>query len=121
MTKKDLDDLEKPDTMVHRGILSKEGNPSKVFMLLELKRIPVRFVIMKSRQNLLRYTLNESIESMILQVYEALKVDSRRGDFVNLVQKDMETLEIELSEEDISSCTQSQWENMFMNKLELMP
>ena len=34
MTKKDLDDLEKPDTMVHRGILSKEGNPSKVFMLL---------------------------------------------------------------------------------------
>ena len=29
--KKDLDDLEKPDTMVHRGILCTEGNPSKVF------------------------------------------------------------------------------------------
>ena len=49
------------------------------------------------------------MESMIQQVYETLKVDSRKGDFVNLVQRDMETLEIDLSKEGISTFTHSRW------------
>ena len=87
MTKQDLDDLDNPDTMVHRGILSTEGNPSKVFMQLELGSIPMRFVIMKRRLNFLKSILNENMESMIRQVFETMKVDSRKGNFVNLVQK----------------------------------
>ena len=38
---------------------------------------------------------------MIRQVYEALKSDSRKGDFVYLVEKDIEDIKIDLSEEEI--------------------
>ena len=117
ITKKDLDDLEKPDTMVHRGILCTEGNPSKVFMHLEFGSIPVRFVIMEKRLNFLKYILNESMESMIRQVFEALKVDSRKGDFVALVKEDIETLNIDLSEEDITLITKLQWKKYVHEKV----
>ena len=78
ITKLDLDLLEKPVAMVHRNILSDHGNPSKVFMFLELGTIPVRFVMMEKRLKFLRYILNESITSMIRQVYEVQKLDSKK-------------------------------------------
>ena len=42
--KKDLERLEKPDTMIQRNILGTSGNPSKAFMYLELGFIPVKFM-----------------------------------------------------------------------------
>ena len=42
---------------------------------------------------------------MIRQVYETLKLDSRKGDFVHLIKQDMEDLDLELTEEEIQICT----------------
>ena len=61
ITQKDLDTLEKPDTMLQRNILSLYGNPSKVFMYLELGIIPVRFVMMEKILNFLKYILNQNM------------------------------------------------------------
>ena len=49
ITKGELDSLEKPDTMMQRSILKTNGNPSKVFMYLELGILPVKYVMMKKR------------------------------------------------------------------------
>ena len=42
----DITKLTMPDTMLHRQILSSTGNPSKVFMSLELGVVPVRYALM---------------------------------------------------------------------------
>ena len=78
ISKGDLDLLEKPDTMVQRSILSNFGNPSKVFMYLELGVVPVKYVMMEKRLKFLRYILNESMTSMIRRVYDVQKLDSRK-------------------------------------------
>ena len=49
----------------------------------------------------MKYILDESISSMIRQVYETLKEDSRKGEFADLVIKDLEEVKIDLSEEGI--------------------
>ena len=46
ITLKDLEDLEKPDIILQRKILSSSGNPSKCFMQLELGLIPLKFIMM---------------------------------------------------------------------------
>ena len=94
LIQKDIDTLEEPDTMLQRNILSLYGNPSKVFMHLELGIIPVRFVIMEKRLNFLKYLLNQNMNSMIRQVYEVLKTESRKGGFYHLAQQDMSDLKI---------------------------
>ena len=42
---------------------------------------------------------------MVGQVYSALKQESRKGDFVNLVQADLQEVKINLSDESILSMT----------------
>ena len=51
---------------------------------------------------------------MIRQVYETLKTDSIKGDFVDLVKKDMIDLDIDMTEEEISNIPRSQWKK-FVN------
>lgn len=99
ITKKNIEDLEKPDTSLQRNILSVHGNPSKCFMQLELGIIPVMFVIKQKRLNFLHYILTESTESLVKQVYLELKADNRKGDLVSLLNSDKEDLEINLSDD----------------------
>ena len=49
---------------------------------------------------------------MVRQVYETLKTDSRKGDFVYLIKQDMKDLDIDLTEEDIEMCTKIQWKKI---------
>ena len=103
--------------MLHRNILSTCGNPSKVFMCLELGLIPVNFVIMEKRLSFLRYILTEPMNTMIRQVYEELKNESRKGDFVDLVRRDMDDLNIELSDDEIKLVNKSQWKKYVHEKV----
>ena len=67
---------------------------------------------MGKRLKFLRYILNKDINSMVRQVYETLKTDSRKGDFVYLIKQDMKDLDIDLTEEDIEMCTKIQWKKI---------
>ena len=46
LTEINLAKLQLPDTLLHKTLVSTSGNPSKVFMYLELRVIPVKHVIM---------------------------------------------------------------------------
>ena len=109
ITKKDIKALEKPDTFLQRSILTQSGNPCKVFMNLELGILPIKYVILEKRLKFLRYILNENKTSMIRKVYDELKKDSRKGDFIDLVVKDMEDIGIDLSEEEIQCSSKLEW------------
>ena len=56
---------------------------------------------------------------MIRQVYEVQKTDFRRGDFCDLVKKDMEDLKIEISDEYINTFTKVQWKKYVHEKTKL--
>ena len=81
-------------------------------MCLEMGVIPVKYVLMAKRVNLLHYILNENTSSTMKQVYEALKCDSRKGDFYSLVQKDTKDLKIQCDETMITNYSKSQWKNL---------
>ena len=117
VTEADITKLTMPDTMLHRSMLSTSGNPSKVFMCLELGIIPVKYVMMKKRINFLNYILNESTTSIIRQVYDVLKQDSRKGDFFNLVQKDLKHCNIQMTEEEIKNHTKTRWKILVSDKV----
>ena len=70
-------------------------------MMLELGIIPVRFVIMQKQMQFLQNILQESTDSMISRVFQTLKEDSTKGDFVALTNKDK--LELEITFTDIDS------------------
>ena len=75
--------------------------------MLEVGIIPVKFVIMQKQLIFLQYILKQSIDTMIRKVYDTMKEDSRKGDFVNLTENDKQELEIDFSDEEIKSM--SKW------------
>ena len=109
---KDVENLGKCDTVLLRKILSENGNPSKVFMFLEHGIVPVKFIMKGKQANFLKYMLNENMGSMLKEVYEALKSDSRKGDFVYQVTQDLKDLKISRSEETTRNCSKSQWKKV---------
>ena len=116
ITEANIAKLTMPDTMLQRSLLSTSGNPSKVFMCLELGIIPVKFVLMKKRMTFLNYILNESITSTIRQVYEELKNDSRKGDFSQLVHKDLKYCNVKMTEEEIRNHSKKRWKGLVSKK-----
>ena len=101
--------------MLHRQRLSTSGNPSKVFMCLELRVVPVKFVIMTKLLNMLHSILNESTSSTNYQVYEVLKKESRKGDFYNLSRKYLKDLNMNLKEEQIQGFSKTKWKTCVKN------
>ena len=112
ITQENENDLEKPDIMLQRKLLTHCGNPSKVFMCLELGVVPVKFVIMAKRVQFLKTILDESMNSTMRQVYTAQKEDSIKGYFVNLVTKDLSDLEIIKHDETIEKVGKDEWKKI---------
>ena len=117
LTKSDLDNLEKSGTMVQRHIHCNYGNPNKVFMCLELGIILLRFLNTERRPKLLKYILNKNISTMIRQVYETLQEDSRKGDFLDLVNRDLEEINIDYTKEEIMHTNKVYWKKYVHEKV----
>ena len=66
---------------------------------------------MQKRMNFLHYILNQDINSMIRQVYIALKEDIRKGDFVTLTNNDRNDLNIDKTDFEIQDMTKPNWKN----------
>ena len=72
---------------------------------------------MKKRLNFLRYILNEDMETMLRKVYEVLKTDIRKGDFVDLVQQDLNDVGLEISENEIENTPELIWKKIVNSKV----
>jgi len=115
LTKSDIEKIEKPDKIFHDKLL---GKGSKVFKHLELGTLPLKFVILKKRLKFLKYILDEQEDTMIRQVFDTLKTESKKGDFVDLVTKDMKEINLKVTYEEIKTCTKRKWNELVNIKTE---
>lgn len=116
ITKKNTMNLEKPDKMLQEKLF--EIKSSKVFYYLELRILPAKYVIMKKRLKFLKYILDEPMETMITQVFEEQRKETRKGDFINLISDDFEKLELKTKFKEIEQYTKFAWNNLINSKTE---
>ena len=68
---KNVEELEKPDSILQRKFLSNTGNPFKILIMLELGLIQVRYILMTKQLQFLHYLLSKRKNSMLQQVFNA--------------------------------------------------
>ena len=56
---------------------------------------------------------------MIRQVYDTLKGDTRKGDFISLTNSDRNELNIDISDEDISLISKWSWKKYVKEKVQI--
>ena len=99
----EIDMLEKVDEHLLRSLVNGHSKTSKEFLYLEAGAVPIRFIISSRRILYLQTILHRSNKELTKRVHEAQKTNTVKGDFYELVLKDMEIVGEGITEEYIKS------------------
>ena len=101
VNKSHIDQLSKVDHQLLRSVLSAHSKIPTEFLYLETGVLPVKFVISSRRLNYLIEIHNREDHELIKRIYIKQRQDPVRGDWSELVDRDLESLE--LTEESLST------------------
>ena len=119
LTSKELELLETVDLALIRQLLKAPKGTPKEVLYLELGIIPFRDIIIGRRLNFSHSILNENPHSLIYKFFEVQWKYRTRRDWVTLVQKDLEYLELQdLSLETIKNMKKIQFRSLVKQKIE---
>ena len=111
--------LEVLDRKILREITGAHIKVPCEMLYLETSVLPIASVIIARRliylQNILKRTENE----IILKVYTAQKKSPTQGDWINLVQEDMNLLNLNISDNVISEMSQDDYKNIVKKKVQI--
>ena len=79
--------------------------------------IPIRHVVAIRRLCYLKTILDRPEDEILKQVYEAQRKNPCKGDWINLIQEDMENYNINLSDETIKDMNKIDYKKFIKNKV----
>ena len=109
---KDIISLEKVDEALLRGLLGAHPKIPLEALYLETKSVPIRFIVASRRILYLHNILQKNQDETIPKIYEAQKSNPSPGDFVKLVQNDLETIGLRISESEMRQTTKLRFKKM---------
>ena len=114
---KDIISFEKIDQTLLRGVLSAHPKIPTEALYLETKSLPIRFIVASRRLMYFHTILQKNETEMVRKVYEAQKTDPSPGDFVELVRKDCENIQLDMSDKDISKLPKQKFRAIIKEKI----
>ena len=99
---KDIAPLEKVDEALLRAMLGAHAKTPLEALYLETNSVPIRFILKSRRIMYLHNILQRNHSEMVRKIYELQKRNPCHGDFYEIVRDDMLSLDLNLSEDDIS-------------------
>ena len=108
----EVDKLSAIDEQLLRKILKTPSKTCKESLFLETGCKPVKFLIMQRRLMYHHHILRRPKNELISKFYHAQKLKPSKGDFVNLVDMDKKLLKINLTDDQISSISDSKYKEM---------
>ena len=118
MSLAEIEQIEQVDEMLLRKILEAGKSCPKEMLYLELGCTPIRFIIMQRRIMFLNYILNENKESLVYRVLEEQIRNPSKNDWILNVQKNLKSLDIHLSIEDIQNIKKEPLRKFVVDKIE---
>ena len=73
---------------------------------------------MKKRLTFIKYIFDEPNDTMIRYLFEEQKKETRKGDFINLINIDLKQLELNIRYQEIEKYSKSVWNNMINHSTE---
>ena len=103
LTEKDTKDLNKIDHIVLRSIIGAHSKIPIEQLYLETASIPLSDIIKTRRMIYLQTILQRPDSELTRQVYEAMKADPIPDDWCLLVEKDLQEINLKISDLEISA------------------
>ena len=98
----EIQQLETVDNMLHRRILECPRSTKTSILHLELGTLPIRYLVKSCRLLFLQYLLKQEKESLMYKFFEAQSKWPQKGDWISMVKKDVNEIELNLTFDEIS-------------------
>ena len=108
--------LERIEENYMRQLLKTKKSCPIVQLYLELGQVPVRFDIIKLRLYFLKFILHQNPENNVLKMYHLQLENPKRGDWASSVRKNLEELNINLSNEEIKTMSKYKYKSLVKKK-----
>ena len=108
--------LERIEDNYMRQLLKTKKSCPIAQLYLELGQVPVRFDIIKLRLYFLKYILHQDPGSNVLKMYHLQLENPKRGDWASSVKKNLEDLNIYLSNEEIKMMSKYKYKSLVKKK-----
>ena len=98
----EIQQLETVDNMLHQRILECPRSTKTSIMHLELGTLPIRYLVKSRRLLFLQYLLKQEKDSLMYKFFEAQSQWPQKGDWISMVKKDVNEIELNLTFDEIS-------------------
>ena len=115
----DLKVLEVLDRKILREITGAHSKVPWEMLYLKTSVLPIASVIIARRLIYLQDILKRTEKEIILKVYTAQKESPSQGDWIDLVQEDMNLLNLNISDNVISETSQDDYKRIVKNKVQI--
>ena len=85
-----------------KHIIGAQSKVTTELLYLEPAALPIRYVLASLRTNYLHNILKREPNELVKYVYVAQKESSTMGDWIHVIKEDMEPLDINMSETNIT-------------------
>jgi hypothetical protein len=116
-TDSDLKDLEVIDHDILRAITGAQAKSPTEMLYLETAQVPVKSVIIVRRLLYLQTILHRHKSEIIRQIYDTMKEDPLKDDWIHLVSNDISNIGLNLSDDQICSLTKREFKKIVKSKM----
>ena len=115
----DIESFEKVDQFLLKGLAKQHPKGPTAALYLELGQAPIRFIWASRSILYLQTILKRNPTELTQKMYKAQATDPSKGDFCELVRKNMEILEIKLSNCEIEKMSKSKLKKIVKSKVKV--
>ena len=119
ISQKDVEELEKVDEALLRGLLQAHSKVPKEALHLETGTIAIRHILKSRRLCYLQNILKRDSEELVREIYDAQKNDPVDGDYYQLVQADAEDIDLHMTEAQIVSMKEEEYKAKVKSKVRI--
>ena len=105
------------DKSLLRSLFNSHSKTSSAFLHLETATIPIRYIIASRRINYLHNILTRNENEVVSRVYFAQKAKPLQGDFVKLVESDLQLINLQYNESFFKSMSKNKFKKFIKLKI----
>ena len=117
VTKTDIEKFEIIDNFLLKSIVKAHSKTTTVFTHLETGTLPISFIIASRRLNYLHNILKRNKSEMLLNVFKAQQEKPLKGDFIKLIEDDLNYLNEVYDENKFKSMSKNMFKKYIKNKI----
>ena len=118
VTKQEYKKLESVYEMFYRRLFNVQISTPKESLYMETGKIPIKYIIKMRRVMYWWHVVNSNKSEVLFKCYQAQKLNTNKGDWVEQLNKDKIELDLQLTDEQMQLFSKEKFKSLLKSRIE---